>query len=198
MQSTPEPAKRPARFRSTLGGVPKSLKEIEMNVRPGSLAVRVVRARVAIFAVLIGSLPLGGCETQQQRITAHEDKLSAAGFIIRPANTAQRQAMLKQLPPNGLLRRENGDDVHYVYADAIVCGCLYVGTQQAYNQFKANEVAQRLVDEQQLTAETYADSTWNWGAWGPWGPGLVTGPSDGSRHRSWYNNGLRFRWAGVP
>jgi hypothetical protein len=69
-----------------------------------------------------------------------------------------------------LARRENGDMVHYVYADPIVCGCLYVGTQEAYNKFKANELAQHLVDQQQITAQTYSDASWNWNAWGPWGP----------------------------
>jgi len=144
-----------------------------MNVSPAPASA--ARTRVAILAARASPVLLGGCETQQQRITAKEDRLSAAGFIIKPANTAPRQAMLKQLPPNKFLKRENGDTVHYVYADPIVCGCLYVGTQPAYNQFKSNEVAQRLADERQLTAETYADSTWNWGAWGPWAPGFGYG-----------------------
>jgi hypothetical protein len=78
----------------------------------------------------------------------------------------------------------NGDVVHYVYADPLVCGCLYVGSQQAYNQYKANLLQQQLADEQQLTAETYSDANWNWGAWGPWTPagpgfGFVYGPPYG-------------------
>jgi len=63
--------------------------------------------------------------------------------------------------------RQDGDRVYYVYADPVVCGCLYVGTQQAYNQYKANELAQHLADEQLLTAQTYSDSVWSWEAWGP-------------------------------
>ena len=77
--------------------------------------------------------------------------------------------MLKKLPPDKFVRRENGDTVHYVYADPVVCGCLYVGTQDAYNRYKANELTQHLVDEQQITAQTYSDASWNWNAWGPWG-----------------------------
>jgi hypothetical protein len=134
------------------------------------------RPRVAHLAALLGpALLLGACQTQQHLITEKEDKLSAAGFVIKPADTTERQAMLKQLPPNKFLRRDGGDTVHYVYADPIVCGCLYVGTQQAYNQFKAYELAQHVANEQQLTAETYADSNWNWGAWGPWGRGFGYG-----------------------
>ena len=55
-------------------------------------------------------------------------------------------------------------------ADPLVCGCLYVGTQAAYNQYKLHEQQQRLADEQQMTAQDYSDAAWRWDAWGPWGP----------------------------
>jgi hypothetical protein len=87
---------------------------------------------------------LGACESQRQLIAQKEDRLSAVGFIIKPANTPERRTMLKELPANKFLPRQSGDTIHYVYADPIVCGCLYVGTQQAYDQYKSNEFAQRL------------------------------------------------------
>ena len=92
--------------------------------------------------------------------------------------------MLNRLPPHKFVQRVNGDVVHYVYADPLVCGCLYVGTQQAYNQYKANQLQQNLADEQQMTAQTYSDASWNWAAWGPWTPagpgfGFVYGPPYG-------------------
>jgi hypothetical protein len=126
------------------------------------------------YALLIGSLfgigALCGCETEQQAVSAHEDNLAAAGFIVRPANTPERRAMLVKLPAHQFVQRVNGDVVHYVYADPLVCSCLYVGTQQAYNQYKLHQQQQNLANEQQLTAQTYSDAAWNWGAWGPWGP----------------------------
>jgi hypothetical protein len=132
-------------------------------------AVRFRSRLTVLFCVcLLGGL--GACESVQQRVTEQDDKLSAAGFIVKPANTPDRQAMLKKLPANKFVRRENGDTVHYVYADPVVCGCLYVGTQEAYNRLKANELTQHLVDEQQITAQTYSDASWNWNAWGPWDP----------------------------
>ena len=127
------------------------------------------RSRLTVLFCLSFLGGLDACESVQQRVTEQEDKLSAAGFIVKPANTPDRQAMLKKLPPGKFVRRENGDTVHYVYADPIVCGCLYVGTQDAYNRYKANELTQHLVDEQQVTAQTYSDASWNWNAWGPWG-----------------------------
>lgn len=138
-------------------------------------------ARAALILLLGSAAALSACETQQQAIQSREDKLSAAGFIVKPANTPERQAMLKRLPPNQFVQRQNGDTIHYVYSDPIVCGCLYVGTQQAYNQYRANQLAQNLANEQQMNAQIYQDAAWNWNAWGPWGPvnpgfGFVYGP----------------------
>lgn len=127
-----------------------------------------------LFGVPAGVLlaVLAACQTQQQAVTQREDNLAAAGFIVRPANTPERQAMLRRLPPHRFVQRVNGDAVHYVYADPLVCGCLYVGTQQAYSQYLRHQQEQNLADEQQMTAQTYVDPAWNWGAWGPWGPGI--------------------------
>ena len=58
--------------------------------------------------------------------------------------------------------------------------CLYVGTQQAYNQYRLHMQQQRLADEQETTAQMYSDGAWDWGGWGPWGPGYVGfGPGPG-------------------
>jgi len=137
--------------------------------------------RVALIGSLLVAGALSACETQRQIVSEHEDRLSAAGFIIKPANTPERQGMLARLPSNKFVMRQNGDSIHYVYADPLVCSCLYVGTQQEYNQYKANELAQHLANEQQLTAQTYSDATWSWGAWGPWGPS----PGFGFAYGAW-------------
>jgi hypothetical protein len=128
---------------------------------------RLVRYGMAI-ALLVALQGITGCRSQI--IQNKEDSLAAAGFILRPANTPERVAMLKRLPPNHFVRRENGDAVHYVYADPIVCSCLYVGTQQAYSQYLRDRQQQQIVDQQQIAAQEYSDAAWNWGAWGPWGP----------------------------
>jgi hypothetical protein len=128
-----------------------------------------------LLGLLLGMGCLAACQTQQQIVTEHEDNLAAAGFIVRPANTPERQAMLKRLPPHQFVQRVSGDTVHYVYADPLVCGCLYVGTQQAFAQYKLHEQQQNLADEQLMTAQTYSDPAWSWNAWGPWGPGAPYG-----------------------
>jgi len=42
-----------------------------------------------------------------------EDNLAAAGFIVKPANTLERQQMLHRLPPHTFVQRANGDVIHY-------------------------------------------------------------------------------------
>ena len=82
--------------------------------------------RKSRFAAMAGLLVAAGlltaCQTQQQIVAQREDNLAAAGFIVRPANTPDRQAMLHRLPPHKFVQRVNGDVVHYVYADPLVCG----------------------------------------------------------------------------
>jgi hypothetical protein len=136
-----------------------------------------------LVGLVLGMGTLAACQTPQEAVVQHEDNLAAAGFIVRPANTPDRQAMLKRLPPHQFVQRVNGDTVHYVYADPLVCDCLYVGTQQAYNQYKRDQQQKNLADEQQMTAQMYSDPAWSWNAWGPWGPvapyGFVYGPGVG-------------------
>jgi hypothetical protein len=122
-------------------------------------------------AVLLAMGTLAACETAQQKVVDREDNLAAAGFIVRPANTPERQAMLNRLPPHQFVQRVNGDVVHFVYADPLVCRCLYVGDQLAFDRYKRDQQKQNLANEQMMTAQTYADPAWSWNAWGPWGPG---------------------------
>jgi hypothetical protein len=84
--------------------------------------------------VLSCALLLGGltaCESVQQRITEQEDKLSAAGFIVKPANTPDRQAMLKKLPADKFVRRENGD-TFAMYTPTQLCAvaCTWVSRRR--------------------------------------------------------------------
>jgi hypothetical protein len=124
-------------------------------------------------------LAVAGCATPQQRVADQENLLSASGFVVRPANTPARQNMLRTLPAHQFLMRAHGNTVNYVYSDPLVCGCLYVGTQDAYNHYRLLMQQQKLADEQQLTAQTYSNAAWDWGPWGPWGPAYIFGPGPG-------------------
>jgi hypothetical protein len=117
---------------------------------------------------------LAGC--QSTRVLQQEDDLSAAGFSVRIADTAERQEMLNRLPANQFVQRVSGNSVHYVYADPVVCGCLYIGTQQDFDQYVRNQQLD-FAQAQRIAFLDFYDAAWNWGAWGPQGPlGPIYGP----------------------
>lgn len=132
------------------------------------------RKRRAAPLLLVGVIGLVACQSQQ--VLQQESALSAAGFSLRIANTAERQAMLNRLPADQFVQHVSGGVISYVYAEPSVCGCLYVGSAQAFSQYISNqqldfEAAQR------VALLNYYDAAWNWDAWGPWGPlGPIYGP----------------------
>jgi hypothetical protein len=133
----------------------------------------------ARIGATLAVLAAASCATPEQQVAEQENLLSAAGFVVRPASSPARQNMLRTLPPHQFLMRAHGDTVSYVYSDPLVCGCLYVGSQEAYNHYRLLMQQQKLADEQQMTAQMYNNAAWDWGAWGPWGPGFAFGPGPG-------------------
>ncbi len=128
----------------------------------------------AAVAALSTGLALSACTTPQERVQQREDLLAAAGFSIRPANTAARQQALSHLPPHHFVQRTHGDTVIYLYADPLVCDCRYIGSQEAYGRYRQERLQQRLLDqqqqiadEQQMNADRFEDGGWDWGLWGP-------------------------------
>lgn len=123
------------------------------------------------LAALAGlGLLLAGCATPAQRAESQENLLSAAGFGQRPANTPQRQASLNTLPPDRVVRVVHGDRVNYVFADPLVCNCLYVGDQAAWGRYQQELLQLHVANEQEMAAQMNENAAMNWG-WGPWGPG---------------------------
>ena len=125
---------------------------------------------------------LAACQTPHQRIIGHENDLAAAGFRIRAADTAERRALLARLPEHKFVQRVKDGKTHYVYADASVCKCLYIGTEAAYSQYRQNQQskAEDKVLERDLKRhnndaadedfdqQVYSSPYYNWEAWGPW------------------------------
>jgi hypothetical protein len=144
-----------------------------------TIGLRRSRRAAAVF-LAVGIL--AACQTPHQRIVDHESDLAAAGFLVRPADTAERRALLARLPEHKFVQRVKDDKVHYVYADASVCKCLYVGSEAAYGQYQQNKQSKAQIKELErdlkrhnnaaedddLNAQVYSDPAFNWEAWGPW------------------------------
>lgn len=116
----------------------------------------------------LGCVALVGCANDRARVAEHEDLLAAAGFHARAADSPQRQRSLATLPPHRFVREDRGGKPVYVYADPLVCGCLYVGDAAAYGRYRQEMAQRREVDARRLEAQDTSE-TWDWG---PWGPGV--------------------------
>ena len=117
------------------------------------------------LAALAACLAVAACASPQQRAENRENLLSAAGFTVLPANTPERVTSLRTLPANKVVQDTRGSTVRYVYADPLVCSCLYVGDQAAYGRYRQEVFQRRLADEREETAQLN-QSNWNYGPWG--------------------------------
>jgi hypothetical protein len=124
--------------------------------------------KLTTLCALTGLLAVAGCASQQQLVGQKEDLLAAAGFQIRVADNPQRLAAMRRLPPNKFVTRiVNGQPV-YLYADPLVCQCVYFGTQQNWAAYRQEVLARQLADEAQMTA-MMNETAWEWSPWG-WPP----------------------------
>ena len=142
---------------------------LKARLCPGLFRCQGTAMKIGIAKALVlgGALLVGGCQTAS--VQNKENLLTAAGFTPQPANTPLRQAAMKKFPPNKFVQQMKGTQIVYVYADPIVCQCVYFGSQAAYAQYRSMVFQQNLADEQQMTAmmnQTAFD-------FDPWGPVMV-------------------------
>ena len=134
-----------------------------MNLGPGNTIV-------IVLALVI----LGGCAgSASQDAMDIERRLSAAGFQMKLADTPEKLAHLQSMGQRRLIPTSREGDMVFVYADAELCKCLYVGSEKNYQEYQRLAIKQNIADEQRATArednmaaQTNADMNWRmWGAW---------------------------------
>lgn len=124
-----------------------------------------IRMTVALFLGVF----LVGCQSPSQVISGKENLLTAAGFVAKSATSPDQQASLKSLPANKFVQQTKNNQTVYLYADPVVCQCVYSGNQAAYSKYSQMVFQKNLADEQQMTA-TMADNAFDFGPWGGfWG-----------------------------
>ena len=116
-----------------------------------------MKSVTGLFAVCIA---MAACSQVQNK----EDMLAAAGFTIVPANTPQRQASLRSMPPHKFVQQVRNNKVIFTYADPTICDCMYVGDQKAYDRYRQDVFVKNIANEQEMTAQM---AQMDWGGWGP-------------------------------
>ncbi|SHK15803.1 hypothetical protein SAMN05444159_2568 [Bradyrhizobium lablabi] len=62
--------------------------------------------------------------------------LSSAGFRVQLANDPAGQKALRALPAHRFVVHKVGDDLRYLYAEPQHCVCIFIGTKQAYDNYR--------------------------------------------------------------
>ncbi len=95
-----------------------------------------------------------------------EQQLAAAGFEKKVADTPAKLAHLGTLTPaRKLVPHRRDGRLYYVYADPVVCNCLYVGTAAQYQV----ALAKRRESEELVAMQQHLDDDSDvWNIWAPW------------------------------
>ena len=108
--------------------------------------------RITLVFALVVSATLAGCaESQQHRAQRLEPMLSAAGFHMVSADTPARVDELNTMTPLKMRYFSQSGKMHYWFADPVVCHCLFVGNEKAYQRYQQIKLQERM---QQQAAET--------------------------------------------
>jgi hypothetical protein len=70
--------------------------------------------------------------------TSKRDRLlEQSGFFMRPADTPRKVERMKLLPPLRFVARTTPRGRYYLFADPKLCVCVFVGNQQAMDNFQS-------------------------------------------------------------
>ena len=100
-------------------------------MKPFTTFLAVVGLATALSACNGNSNPLSLAYKPQSK----EDLLASSGFKTLSLNTPTKVAAFKTLPAHRLSQTTFKGRQVWVYPDQNICGCLYVGSQQAYDAF---------------------------------------------------------------
>ena len=119
--------------------------------------------------VLCAFILLAGCAAiEKQDAIDTERLLAAAGFKMQFADTAEQTDQLKNTAQRTLVPKRRGDNVYYIYADALACHCLYVGNEQAYQRYQQLALKKQIANQEVMAAEMNEDNALDWDSWGVW------------------------------
>jgi hypothetical protein len=106
------------------------------------------------------SLALPGCgsikndlspppPTPEEQAAKIEPRLAAAGFTMLPADTAASQAKLSSLLPLQVQYYIGKKGrLHYYMADPYYCRCMYIGSEQAYQQYEKIKLNEQFQEQE--------------------------------------------------
>jgi hypothetical protein len=98
--------------------------------------IRALRQFAAVFLLYCASGPAAAQTPAPPSLEKNSFYLSSAGFHAQFANDPAGQKALRALPAHQFVAKGVGQDLRYFYAEPQRCACIFVGTQQAYDNYR--------------------------------------------------------------
>jgi len=117
-----------------------SASTVESSALCGSrkFRTRVVGAFGVVLALMLCASRLAALEPPSKPfLDKNSFYLSSAGFKPQFANDAAGKKALHALPPHRFVIHDNGGDVRYLYAEPQHCVCVFIGTRDAWRNYRA-------------------------------------------------------------
>lgn len=93
-----------------------------------------MRLRSAIYGLVAGLVLIAPVAAQTN--LGRDMKLEDAGFKMREANTPEKMARLRSIPPLKFVPHRKNGMRYYVYADPVTCRCAFVGDENAMKTYR--------------------------------------------------------------
>ena len=110
-----------------------------VTTRSFGLLHRKAFGAVPAIALLLSASLLSALETPSKPfLDKNSFYLSSAGFKVHFANDAAGKKATHALPPHRfVIHNLRGGDVRYLYAEPQHCVCVFIGTRDAYQSYRA-------------------------------------------------------------
>ena len=105
---------------------------------PRKFRARLINTPGIVIALMLSASWLAALEPPSKPfLDKNSFYLTSAGFKTQFANDAAGKKALHALPPHRFVVHDNGGDVRYLYAEPHHCVCVFIGTKDAYQNYRA-------------------------------------------------------------
>ena len=117
-------------------------------------ALRAIGVMLAIVLSLCASLLVALETPSKPFLDKNSFYLSSAGFRVQIANDAAGKKAMNALPPHRfVIHRYDNNEVRYLYAEPNHCVCIFIGTQEAYANYR--DILAKPIDQPDNVARDY-------------------------------------------
>jgi hypothetical protein len=98
--------------------------------------IKAVHLFAAVVLLCCASGPAAAQTPTPPSLEKNSFYLSSAGFHAQFANDPAGQKAMRALPAHQFVAKGTGEELRYFYAEPQRCACIFVGTQQALDNYR--------------------------------------------------------------